>query len=268
MREILEFLSEHGYSALFLTVLAEQIGLPIPAVPILIAAGALAGMNQISGPSCVLVAVFACLLSDSVWFWMGRRRGHSVLKLLCRFSLDPDSCVTQAKDWFGRMGSTALVIAKFIPGFSTAAPPMAGVNRMSVAQFLVLDGLGSLAWAGLSVGAGYLFRFEIEALLESMNRIGSSVGMVLFAALAAYVALKWYQRRRFVHNMRISRITPDELHRRTQAGDLVAILDLRAAYEMEEIGAKIPGAMWFSLADLDARHQDVPRDREIVLYCS
>jgi membrane protein DedA with SNARE-associated domain len=268
VREIIEFLSQHGYWALFFTVLAEQIGLPIPAVPILVAAGALAGMNQINGWSCVLVAVLACLLSDSVWYWMGRKQGKSVLKLLCRFSLDPDACVSQARDWFSRMGNTALVVAKFIPGFSTAAPPMAGVNRMSIGQFLVLDGAGSFVWAGLSVWAGFLFRNQMEWLLESLNRVGSSVGMVLAGILGAYVMLKWQQRRRFVHKLRVSRITPDELHDRAQAGDSLAILDLRGAREVEEIGAKIPGALWFSMADLDARHKEIPRDREIVLYCS
>jgi membrane protein DedA with SNARE-associated domain len=268
VREIFEFLARHGYWALFITVLAEQLGLPFPAVPILVAAGALAGLNQISAWYCIAVAVFACLLSDSVWYWMGRKRGQSVLKLLCRISLEPESCVTQAKDWFGRMGNTALVVAKFIPGFSTAAPPMAGVNRMPLLHFLLLDAVGSFAWAGLSVWAGFLFRNQMEAVLESANRIGSSVGVALFAALAGYVALKWYQSRRFVRNLHASRISPAELYRRTKSGESVAILDLRGRHELEEIGAKIPGALWFSLADLETRHREIPRDREIILYCS
>ncbi len=268
MREIFEFLAEHGYSALFLTVLAEQLGLPIPAVPILVAAGGLAGLNQISGWYCILVAVVACLLSDSVWFWMGRRRGQSVLKTLCRVSLDPDACVSQAKDWFARMGNTALLVAKFIPGFSTAAPPMAGVNGMPVAQFLALDALGSFAWAGLSVGAGFLFRDQLEVVLESANRIGSSVGLLLGALFGGYVVFKWQQRRRFVRKLHLSRITPAQLRERTLAGDDVAILDLRRAGEVDEIGSKIPGALWFSLSDLETRHREVPRDRVIVLYCS
>jgi membrane protein DedA with SNARE-associated domain len=268
MREIFDFLAEHGYWALFLTVLAEQLGLPIPAVPILVAAGGLAGMNQISSWGCVLVAVIACLLSDSVWFWMGRKQGQSVLKTLCRISFDPDACVSQAKDWFARMGSTSLVVAKFIPGFSTAAPPMAGVNRMPLAQFLALDALGSFVWAGLSVGAGYVFRDQIEKVLESLNRVGSSLGFLLAASFGGYVVFKWQQRHRFVRKLRVSRITPHELRRRTLGGESVSILDLRRAGEVEEVGAKIPGALWLSLSDLDNRHQEIPRDREIVLYCS
>jgi membrane protein DedA with SNARE-associated domain len=268
MHEVFEFLSEHGYWALFFTVLAEQLGLPIPAVPILVAAGGLAGLNQISGWTCVFVAVIACLLSDSVWFWMGRKRGQSVLKTLCRVSLDPEACVSQAKDWFARMGNTALVIAKFIPGFSTAAPPMAGVNRMSFAQFLILDTAGSFVWAGLSVGAGYLFRNQMEVVLESLNRVGSSLGFLLAACFGGYVVFKWQQRQRFVRKLRVSRITPAELRDRTLAGDRMAILDLRRAGEVEDVGAKIPGALWFSLSELETRHREVPRDREIVLYCS
>ena len=267
MRDIFEFLTRHGYAALFVTVLAEQVGLPIPAVPILVAAGALAGMNQISGWWCIVLAVLACLLSDSLWFWMGRKRGQSVLKVLCRISLEPDSCVGQAKDWFGRMGSGALLVAKFIPGFSTAAPPMAGVNRMPLAKFLALDAAGSFIWAGLAVGAGYLFRNQMEAVLEWANRVGASVGVGLLALLAGYVAWKWFQRWRFVRNLLGTRISPPELLELTQSG-LVVVLDLRSIGEVEEIGAKIPGAMWFSMKDLDARHREIPRDREIVLYCS
>jgi membrane protein DedA with SNARE-associated domain len=265
MREIFEFFAEHGYWTLFLTVLAEQLGLPIPAVPILIAAGGLAGLNQTSAWWCIVVAVTACLLSDSVWFWMGRTRGQAVLKTLCRVSLDPDACVSQAKNWFGRMGNTALIVAKFIPGFSTAAPPMAGVNHMPALQFLALDALGSFVWAGLSVGAGYLFRDQMEVVLESVNRIGSWVGFAVAACFGGYVVLKWQQRRHFVRKLLVSRISPAELRERTLTGDNVAILDLRGG---GEINAKIPGALWFSLSDLESRHREVPRDREIILYCS
>lgn len=268
MQATLDFLARHGYWVLFLTVFAEQIGLPIPAVPVLVAVGALAGLGQFSFAACVLLAVAACLMADVVWFWLGRIKGLSVLRILCRISLEPDTCVSIAKDWFRRWGNSALLIAKFMPGFSTVAPPMAGVNRMSVGNFVLFDGAGSLIWAGVSMLAGYAFRNQLEFLMESMNRMGSWFGMLLVFGIAVYVGFKWFQRHKLINQFLMARISPDELHKRQQAGDLLALVDLRSAREVEEIGQKIPGAMWLTLKDLETRHEEIPRDREIILYCS
>ena len=268
MQATLVFLSNHGYWILFLTVLGEQAGLPIPAIPVLLAMGALAGLGKFSLATCLFLAVLACLVSDSIWFQLGRRNGQPVLRLLCRISLEPDSCVSLAKDWFKRMGPSALLLAKFIPGFSTAAPPMAGVNRMTFPRFLLYDAAGSLLWAGASAGLGFLFRNQLEAALEGMNRLGSWLGAVLGTALAAWVVWKWWQRRRFIRSLAKARITPDELYELIQSGDRPAIVDLRREGELEEAGAKIPGALWLQLGDLETRHEEIPRDRFVVLYCS
>ena len=268
MQATLHFLTSHGYWVLFATVLAEQAGLPIPAIPVLLAMGALAGLGKFSLPVCILLAVLACLVSDSIWFQLGRRNGQSVLRLLCRISLEPDSCVSLAKDWFKRMGASALVLAKFVPGFSTAAPPMAGVNRMPYAKFVFYDSTGSFLWAGVALGLGFLFHNQLEAVLEALNRLGSWLGAVVGTVLLAWIVWKWQQRRRFIRSLAESRITPQELYELMQSGESPAIVDLRREGELEEVGAKIPGALWLQLGDLETRHEEIPRDRFVVLYCS
>lgn len=268
MSSTLDFLARHGYWFVFVTVLAEQLGLPIPAVPVLVAMGALAGLGQLSFLASLVLAVAACLGADFLWFWLGRRKGLSVLRTLCRISLEPDSCVSIAKDWFRRWGNSALLFAKFIPGFSTAAPPMAGVNRMTIARFLTYDAAGSLAWAGSSMLAGYLFHNQLELLLEGLRQMGSWFGALLLGGLAAYIALKWYQRHRLIHQFLMARISADELWDRMKAGEDLTIVDLRGAIELEETQSKLPGALWLTISELDTRHEEIPRDREIILYCS
>lgn len=268
MHTTLEFLSRNGYWVVFFTVLAEQLGLPLPAVPLLVAAGALAGVNKLAFAPALLLAVAACLIADSLWFWLGRRKGMSVLKTLCRISLEPDSCVSIARDWFGRMGSAALLVAKFVPGFSTAAPPMAGVNKMPLARFLIFDALGSFGWAGSSMLAGWIFRDQLERLFETLTQMGSWMGILAAAALALYVGWKWYQRRRLIHGFLSAMISPDELWTRIQGGDELVIVDLRGAREVRESRHKLPGAAWYAMSELKQWHERIPRDREIVLYCS
>lgn len=269
MQSILDVLARQGYWVVFLTVLAEQLGMPIPAVPVLVAVGALAGFGKFSFTTCLLLAVAASLIADSVWFHLGRKRGQSVLRLLCKISLEPDSCVSLAKDWFKRLGKSALLIAKFIPGFSTAAPPMAGVNRMPYSRFLLLDAAGSALWAGLSLALGWFFRNQLEAVLDALSRLGSTLGIVIFGGLAAYIAFKWFQRYRFMQLLRATRITPEDLNARMQSGDEgIAVVDLRRPAEIQEAGSRIPGAIAFPVSDLESRHHEIPRDRDIILYCS
>jgi len=264
----LDFLARHGYSVLFFTVLAEQLGLPIPAVPALIAIGALAGLGQLSFWAALLLAVLACLLSDTVWFWLGRKKGLSVLRTLCKLSLEPDTCVSVARDWFRKWGSSALLFAKFIPGFSTVAPPMAGVNRMTLTRFLISDAAGSMAWAGTAMAAGYAFHNQLEWLIESLRRTGSWFGALLVAGLALYIGLKWYQRHRLIHSFLMARISAQELPERRNAGDELVIVHLRGPLAVSASGLKIAGSKVYTMSTLEDWHEEIPRDREIILYCA
>jgi len=214
------------------------------------------------------VALLAALLSDVIWYQLGRHRGHSILNLLCRISLEPDSCVRRTENVFASHGARALLFAKFIPGLSTAAPPLAGIFRMRLPRFLVWDGAGTLLWVGAFVGTGYLFSTQLERIAAIALRLGAWLVAVLVGALAAYIGWKYVQRRRFIRKLRIARITPEELMRKMEAGEEIVVVDLRHSLEFEADGVSVPGALRFSPDELDRRHQEIPRDRDVVLYCT
>jgi membrane protein DedA with SNARE-associated domain len=268
MNETITFLLRHGYAVLFGFVFAEQLGLPIPAIPVLLAMGALAGGGHFSLVVAIPVALLAALLSDIIWYQLGRLRGHSVLNLLCRISLEPDSCVRRTETAFADHGSRALLFAKFIPGLSTAAPPLAGIFRMRLPWFLAWDAAGTLLWVGTFVGAGYLFSAELERIAAIALRLGTWLVAVLAGALAAYIGWKYVQRHRFIRKLRIARITPAELMRKLEAGEEIVVVDLRHSIEFEADGAGVPGALRFSPDELERRHREIPRDRDVVLYCT
>ncbi len=261
----MQFLLRHGYPLLFAMVLAEQLGAPIPSGPILLAMGALLGTGKYSLLGALSLSVLACVLADFVWYFIGRVRGSSVLKLLCRISLEPDSCVSSTRHWFKRLGGWALVIAKFVPGLSTVAPPMAGLSRMAWWKFLGADGLGGLIWAGAFLWVGHLFRTQLEDVGDYASRLGGWLLAVLGGALALWIGWKYFQRRRFIRKLRVARIPPEDLKERLSE---VFILDLRTAEELASDGAKIPGSMWFDRKELETRHTEIPRDRDVVLYCT
>src|SRR5271154_2465940 len=106
------------------------MGLPVPSFPVLLGMGALAGLGNFSFEASLALAVGAALIGDLVWFRLGRVRGHSILNLLCRMSLEPDSCVSNTKSLFARLGARALLVAKFVPGLGATAPPLAGGRRI------------------------------------------------------------------------------------------------------------------------------------------
>jgi len=263
-----DFLVRHGYTVVFAWMLLEQLGLPVPAIPVLLAAGALAGVGRLSLPLALAASSAAALLSDTLWFEIGRRRGVRVLNFLCRVSLEPDSCVRRTEQMFGRYGVRSVVVSKFVPGLGTAAPPLAGIFGMPLPRFLLFDSLGALLYAGMFTGLGYLFSAELERMAEGALRLGEWLVLVLAGALAIYVLGKIWQRRRFLRDLRVARITPEDLKRRLDAGEEVVIVDLRHPLDLETAPYLIPGAMRLSPEDVEHRHGEIPRDRDIVLYCT
>ena len=268
MNDVIQFLVRHGYTVLFLWVFGEQIGLPIPAAPFLLAAGALAGEGRLNFTIAFGVAVIASLLSDTLWYLIGRRKGGSVLSQLCRISLNPDSCVRRTLDIFSRQGARTLLVAKLIPGISLVAPPLAGIFHMHPFRFLLFDGMGACFWVGLFSGLGYLFSDQLELIAYHALRLGTLLLVVLIGSLAAYIFVKYSQRRQFLRKLRISRITPEELKSKLDAGEDLMILDVRHSLEFRAEPQTIPGALFLPLEQLQNSQPSIPRDREIILYCN
>ena len=268
MNEIIQFLIQHGYTLLFVWVFGEQIGLPIPAAPFLLAAGALAGEGQLHLAIAVGLSLIAAFLGDLFWYLIGRLKGGSVLSLICRISLNPDSCVRRTVDIFSRYGARSLLVAKFIPGINTVAPSMAGIFHMHPLRFLLFDGLGTCFWVGLFSGLGYLFSDQLEEIAYHALRLGTLLLVVLVGGLAAYIIVKYSQRRRFLRHLRIARITPEELKSKLDAGEDLMILDVRHSVEFKAEPQTIPGALFWPLEQLEKGQPPIPPDREVILYCN
>ena len=268
MRETIDFLVQHGYTVLFAWVLAEQLGLPIPALPLLLAAGALAGAGKLNAGFAIALAVTASILADVLWYELGRRRGGKILGLLCRISLEPESCVRRTEDAFQNHASRSLLLAKFVPGLNTAAPPMAGMTGMGLPRFVLLDALGALLWAGGAVLVGFLFSEKLEDLALYFSRLGNLAVVLLAGLLAAYIIRKYLARQRFQRELWMARINPEELKAKLDAGEAVAIVDLRHPLDFLPYPQVIPGAIRMSPDEIEKRHTEIPRDREIILYCT
>src|SRR6267142_285330 len=174
MNETLDFLVRHGTAVLFAAVFIEQLGLPLPATPWLLAAGALIGTGKMNGAVALAAAVIGSLVADLIWFYLGRHYGNRVLNLLCRISLEPDSCVRRTQDVFTRYGMRGVVVAKFIPGLSTLAPPLAGSSGVGAPRFFFFDGLGSLLYAGCFILVGALFSHQLEQVIAALASLGGS----------------------------------------------------------------------------------------------
>lgn len=268
MEGALKFLVEHGYVLLFGVVLIAQLGVPSPSEPMLLAAGALARSEQLTLGVCLGIAVAASLLGQTVWYEAGRRSGGGVLRVVCRLSLEPDLCVRKTQDLFARRGSKTLVIAYFIPGFGLVAPPLAGTLRMHRARFLSLSLTGAVLWTSTFIGLGFLFSKQLEEVAAIALRLGSGVLVLLLALTLGWFAWKLYQRRSLISELRTARITPEELKRRLDAGETILVVDLRHALEFDAEPTTIPGALHLAPDELDARLAEIPRDREIALFCT
>lgn len=268
MQETFAFLLEYGYLLLFATVLAEQLGLPIPSTPVLLAAGALAGQENFSFGLLLVLAVSAAVLSDIAWYFLGRSKGHQILKLLCRISLEPDTCVRRTEGVFWKQGAKMLLYAKFVPVLNTTAPPLAGVVGMPLGRFLAFDLAGSVIWVGAFIGAGYLFSDQLEFVAELAAQLGGWLAVLLVASLGGYILYKYLNRRKFIRDLRTARITAEELNRKMAGGEQIVVIDLRHDVEIDVDPVTIPGALKFSLEDLAERRAEIPKDFEVALFCT
>jgi len=268
MNEANAFVSQYGEILLFAVVFAEQIGLPLPAIPILLAAGALAGAGKIDLTGAIILSVIACLAGDLIWYELGRRRGRRALNLLCRISLEPDSCVRRTENFFTRHGVGSLVLAKFIPGLSTLAPALAGLFRIRMQRFLLYNGLGAILWTLAFVLPGYLLSEQIERLAEEAERLGLWLAFIFGGGIAAYLIYKFVHRQLLLRELRIARITADELKRMMDNGHELLVVDLRGALDHEADPYTIRGALRMTAEELEQRHHEIPRDQDVILFCA
>jgi membrane protein DedA with SNARE-associated domain/rhodanese-related sulfurtransferase len=258
----------YRYLLLFAWVLVEQFGIPLPATPILLAAGALSAQHELSLPLAYLAGLAATLTADSSWFMIGRRYGHQVLRFLCKLSLEPTTCVRRTQNSFGQRRALTVMIAKFVPGLATLAPPVAGQNGMGYWPFLLFDAIGASTWLAVLLLSGRFFGDLLRRNLTLLNWVGRFSGALLVLGILGFFVARLIRRRMVIKKLVAARLEPEELKSQLDAGEQVFIVDLRHPLELLEDPFTLPGALHFSPETLSERHGEIPRDRDIVLFCS
>ncbi|MGZ7040065.1 MAG: VTT domain-containing protein [Thermoanaerobaculia bacterium] len=268
LRRLVQLLIHYGTALIAANVFLEQIGAPVPALPTLIVAGALTRNGALSSTAIMAAAVLSSVVADWIWFALGRRYGYTILKTLCRISLSPDSCVRDTEANFERWGMKSLLIAKFITGFSTIAPPLAGATKRSTVRFILYDGAGAFIWAGAAVAVGRLFHDTIGRILDYLENLGGWAVAIVLALFALVIVFKWWQRARFLRHLRMARITVHELKDLIDHGTNPVVLDVRTDSAKQRHKNHIPGAIVTAADDVPSRIIGVSPDSEIVLYCT
>ncbi len=263
-----EFLAAHGYLIIFAWVFLDQAALPIPSVPLLVAAGALVATGSLDFWSVVATATAGAMIADTLWYQLGKRGGDRAIGYVCRLSIEPDSCVTTTRNAFGRFGPVTIVIAKYLPGVQTLAPASAGFVGAPFAGFLLLDLLGTLLFVLPFVAGGYLFQPQLLAALQSLGDISSGLGMALFTAIGAYVAFKAVQWISFYRGHRLRRLSSEDLHARRELGESITVIDLRQRLDYELQPVVIPGALRIPISEIPRRHHEVPNHLDVALVCT
>jgi membrane protein DedA with SNARE-associated domain len=268
LSHLIHLVLHYGIPLVFLNVLLEQLGVPVPAVPTLIVAGALARNGRLSTTHVMMAAVGASIIADWVWFALGRRYGYRILRTLCRISLSPDSCVRDTEAMFERWGMRSLLFAKFVPGFATVAPPLAGATQATVWSFLLYDAVGALIWTATAVVAGRAFHNAIGKVMTKLESLGWWAVVFVASLLVLVILFKWWQRLRFYKELRMARITVDELKAMIDSGQPPVVLDVRTESSRKHNPHRIPTAMVATTSEVRARVEHLPPHQQIILYCT
>jgi membrane protein DedA with SNARE-associated domain/rhodanese-related sulfurtransferase len=264
---LVELLQQYGLGFVFLNVLALQAGLPLPAYPTLIVAGALAAAGGTPVYELVGVGVAGALIADTGWYTAGRRFGMRILSTLCRVSLSQDTCVRQTESIFQRFGPSSMLFAKFVPGFASVATAMAGAIRLNYFKFVAFDAVGAALWVGVGVGLGYLFRDAIAEVMAKLSSLGQYGVMLVVAGFALWILIKWYRRHVFTKQLRMDRVTVDELRNLIDENKVQALVDVRSALTQAATG-RIPGARAIDMKKIDEGFKGVPVEGEVIVYCA
>ena len=268
MDELTGLLQEHGLTIVFLNVLVTQLGVPLPAVPILVVAGAFVAQGEITLAPLMLAAVVASLVGDTLWYFAGERYGYRILRTLCRVAIEPDSCVKQTETTFEHWGPPSLMLAKYIPGFSTVAPPLAGAMRLGLPAFLGYSAVAALLWAGLPIALGAVFHAEVENALEWLESMGTGAAAVVAALALLYVSVKIIQRTLLIRFLRMVRISVAELRELLGREPKPVVLDARSVTARRLDPRRLPGAVAVDIAAPHTGLDAVSPDRDVIVYCS
>jgi membrane protein DedA with SNARE-associated domain/rhodanese-related sulfurtransferase len=267
MDHLIGLIQQYGLGFVFLNVLAEQAGAPVPAFPTLIIAGAYLTGGEHALVTLLMVGAVAAVIADTFWYVAGRRYGTRVLRTLCRVTLSPDSCVRQTESIFERYGPASMLFAKFVPGFASVSTALAGAMGLRYWKFVLFDLVGALLWVGVAVALGYLFRDAVAEILETLQSLGKWGLLLVAAALAAWIAAKWWKRFLFIKQLRMDRVTVDELKAMLDARKVGMILDVRSALTQAASG-RIPGARPVDMTRIAEGLEGVSIDGEVVVYCA
>ena len=268
MDALLQLLVEHGYWILLIWVFLDQVAIPVPAMPMILAAGALAGEGHLALGACVLIVVLACLPANLFWFWIGRRKGNGVLTLLCIISIEPDTCVNSTLSVFQRYGTASLLLSKFVPGLQTIAPPLAGMLGIRTGRFVLLNALGSLLYALAFLLPGYFAHELIAEIAAVMSEYATASAVLLGLAAASWFAWKMVRRVLFVRSLQGRRVDPHELHASLGSEGAPQLVDIRQRLEFNDYPFTLPGALRLPMDVFDERVAQLSRERPLVLFCT
>jgi membrane protein DedA with SNARE-associated domain/rhodanese-related sulfurtransferase len=265
---LIAWLLLHGVPIVFVVTLGARLGAPVPAAPLLVVAGGLSAGGQLSAPGVLLAALAANLIGDAAWFVAGRRHGYRILRLLCRISLSPDHCVRQSESLILRWGGASLIAAKFVPGVSVVAAPMAGAMAMPWRHFLLYGLVAAGVWSVLFLGLGLVFHQQIQQVLDVLASTGTVALLLLALAVAGLVAWRFWRRRRALRDLAMPRIDVGELRTLLDRGEAPVIVDVRPLASLQADGRLIPGALHVPLERVQRFAAELPAGREVVVYCN
>jgi membrane protein DedA with SNARE-associated domain/rhodanese-related sulfurtransferase len=269
----LAFFVQYAYLILFLWVLVEQLGIPIPSIPLLLTAGTLSATHRISDFYSLGAVLLACVIADSLWFALGRRYGGGVLRVLCRFSFEASTCVSKTEGYFLRRGPATLLFAKFVPGLSTVAAPIAGQTGMPYTRFLIYDTVGSILWAEAYLLAGRFFGDIAKRSAPFFHWLGHFAFAIFVLMVLGFVAYRMWKQQKFLGQVRSMRLERDELKlmldtAAAQGNIPPFIVDLRHPLDYLPDPRVLPGALRIGPNELTLHHELIPRDRDVILYCT
>jgi membrane protein DedA with SNARE-associated domain/rhodanese-related sulfurtransferase len=263
-----DFFIRYGYLLVFVWVLTEQMGIPVPSTPLLIMAGTLTAMHRIHLVPVLLAALAGSLIADSVWYALGKKYGSAVVRLVCKLSLESTACVRKTELYFTRRGAAALLLAKFIPGLGSVAAPIAGQIGMDYMKFVIFDAGGILLWAVSVTLGGRFFGDVLKRNPQAYSTAAHFVGVIFVLLLAGFITWRMLQRRAFLRSVRMSRVEPEDVKKMMDRGEPVFIVDLRHPLDYLPDPRTLPGALTLTPDKLMEQSERIPRDQEIVLFCT